>query len=288
MQQLVHELDLLFNRMTFRYERTWQCQTQSWDRRLHAAMQTWRLLEHYRSFVKEQDSEQYDTYASLIREVYRYCDYMAAYLFKLAPDLTPLKELAGNDEQFLGRLPPTVRFDDLESEASLKLVDEPRALAIQAMDALLKAFSLSKFDVFLSYSRGDEQAVRQLKEHLVAFPLKVWFDKDELRPGIRWQSLLKDGIRNSSSIAVVMGRSAQGPWQEEEMEAALRLAVKDGRPVMLVLLRGAPEILDDEHLPDFLLNRTWVDLREGINSKGIAQLAWGITGRKPQTAEGER
>jgi hypothetical protein len=86
MRQLVHDLDPLFNRMTFRYERTWQCQTQSWDRRLHAAMQTWRLLENHRSFVRKNGREQYDTYDSLIREVYRYCDCMAAYPFSRLPN----------------------------------------------------------------------------------------------------------------------------------------------------------------------------------------------------------
>jgi hypothetical protein len=281
MRQLVCDLDLLFNRMTFRYERTWQCRTQTWDRRLHAAMQTWRLLENYRSFVRKQGSQHYDTYDSLIREVYRYCDYMVAYLFQPPADLTPLKELAGNDEQFLGRLPQKIRFDDLESEPNLRLVDEPRALAVQNMGELLEAFSLSKFDVFLSYTGGDKQAARQLKEHLVAFPLNVWFDEDELRPGVPWQELLENGIRNSSSIAAVIGSDGQGPWQQEEMQGALRLAVKDNRPVIPVLLPGASK---EPELPMFLGNRTWVDLREGITSKGIAQLVWGITGEKPVTA----
>jgi hypothetical protein len=279
MQQLVHDLDRLFNRMTFRYERTWQCRTQTWERRLHAAMQTWRLLEENRSFVKANGRQYYGTYEALVQEVYRYCDLMVAYLFRPPAELNRLKALIGNDELFLSQLPQKIRFNDVEAEPDLKLVDEPRRLAIQHMDALLKAFAPSKFDVFLSYTGRDKPAVRQLKEHLVKFPLKVWLDQDELRPGVPWQNLLEDGIKNSSSVAVVIGSDGEGPWQREEMQGALQLAVKDKRPVIPVLLPGAPST--EPELPMFLGNRTWVDLRQGITPKGIGDLVWGITGNKP-------
>jgi hypothetical protein len=164
MQQLVRELDRLFNRMTFRYERTWQCRTQNWDRRLHAAMQTWRLLEDNRSFVKRKGSQHYGTYESLVREVYRYCDYMLTYLFEPPADLSPLKQATGNDEQFLRHLRPKIHFDDLDAEPNLRVADEPRVLAIEYMNTLLKAFSLSKFDVFLSHSRLDKPAGPRVEE----------------------------------------------------------------------------------------------------------------------------
>jgi hypothetical protein len=280
MQQLVRELDRLFNRMTFRYERTWQCRTQNWDRRLHAAMQTWRLLEDNRSFVKRKGSQHYGTYESLVREVYRYCDYMLTYLFEPPADLSPLKQATGNDEQFLRHLRPKIHFDDLDAEPNLRVADEPRVLAIEYMNTLLKAFSLSKFDVFLSHSRLDKPAVRELKRHLVEVPLRVWLDEDELRPGVAWQDLLEDGIKNSSSVVVTIGGDGVGPWEQEEMRGALSLAVKDKRPVIPVLLPGAPKELE---LPMFLSNRTWVDLRQGITASGIGTLVWGITGEKQDT-----
>jgi hypothetical protein len=61
------------------------------------------------------------------------------------------------------------------------------------------------------------------------------------------------------------------------MQGALRLAVKDKRPVIPVLLPGAPS---QPELPMFLGNRTWVDLRNGLSSDGLERLKWGITGRK--------
>jgi hypothetical protein len=65
------------------------------------------------------------------------------------------------------------------------------------------------------------------------------------------------------------------------MQAALHLAVKDGRPVIPVLLPGSTT---PPELPLFLANRTWVDLRGGWSDEGLAKLVWGITGRWPRPA----
>jgi hypothetical protein len=118
------------------------------------------------------------------------------------------------------------------------------------------------FDVFLSHNSKDKPAVRELKRLLVARELTVWLDEDELRPGMPWQELLESGINSSSSVAVLVGRDGLGPWEDEEMRAALQLAVKAKRPVIPVLLPGAPE---KPELPLFLTNRTWVDLRAGLS-----------------------
>jgi hypothetical protein len=88
---------------------------------------------------------------------------------------------------------------------------------------------------------------------------------------------MEAGIKASGNIAVLVGQDGVGPWEEEEMEGALVLAVKDGRPVIPVLLPGASR---QPELPMFLGNRTWVDLREGYTEKGLVKLIWGITGEK--------
>ncbi|MBC8095911.1 MAG: toll/interleukin-1 receptor domain-containing protein [Akkermansiaceae bacterium] len=135
------------------------------------------------------------------------------------------------------------------------------------------------FHAFLSHNSKSKPAVRELKVHLVEAELNVWFDEDELRPGIPWQELLEAGIRDSSSVVVAVGPDGFGPWEDEEMQGALRLAVKDRRPVIPVLLPGCPEV---PNLPMFLGNRTWVDLRNGFTDDGLAKLLWGITGKKPR------
>ncbi len=140
------------------------------------------------------------------------------------------------------------------------------------------------FDAFLSHNSRNKPAVRELKKQLTARRLKVWFDEDELRPGIPWQELLEAGIKASQSVVVVVGSDGLGPWEDEEMQGALRLAAGDKRAVIPVLLPGAPS---RPKLPMFLGNRTWVDLRNGLTSEGLDLLKWGITGEKPPRREGE-
>jgi hypothetical protein len=134
------------------------------------------------------------------------------------------------------------------------------------------------FDVFFSHNSHDKPAVRQLKAMVVKHGLAVWLDEDQLQPGIPWQPQLERGIKSSRSVAVLIGKDGVGPWANEEMQAALRLAVQDRRPVIPVLLPGSTK---EPELPLFLENRTWVDLRDEWTEEGMANLVWGITGRKP-------
>src|ERR1700722_12753105 len=99
------------------------------------------------------------------------------------------------------------------------------------------------FDVFLSHNSKDKPAVHELKKLLIMNGLSVWLDEDELRPGIPWQKLLEEGIRTSKSVIVLIGKDGIGPWEDEEMQGTLRLAVKDSRPIIPVILPDAPEVI---------------------------------------------
>ena len=134
------------------------------------------------------------------------------------------------------------------------------------------------FDCFLSHNSKDKPAVRALKLALEAQGLRCWLDEEQLRPGLPWQDLLEQGIKDAASIAVCVAADGHGPWEDEEMRAALTLAVRDRRPVIPVLLPGAP---GRPELPLFLVNRTWVDLRAGLADEALRNLVWGITGQRP-------
>ncbi|WP_133510546.1 TIR domain-containing protein [Candidatus Thiosymbion oneisti] len=132
---------------------------------------------------------------------------------------------------------------------------------------------MPSFHVFLSHNNKDRSAIRALKRALAERGLKCWLDEEQLRPGSPWQDLLAQGIKDSGSVAVCVAADGLGPWEDEEMQSALHLAVKDCHPIIPVLLPGAPAAPE---LPLFLGNCTWVDLREGLNPEGIATLIWGI------------
>ena len=138
-----------------------------------------------------------------------------------------------------------------------------------------------EFDCFLSHNGRDKPAARALAARLRETGISVWLDEEQLRPGDEWQPGLETGIRASKSIAVLIGGKGMGPWQDQEVQFALTLAVRDQRPIIPVLLPGAG---DTPSLPMGLAIRTWVDLRSdtgGDNRAAFERLVWGITGVKP-------
>lgn len=137
----------------------------------------------------------------------------------------------------------------------------------------------TNFDTFLSYRFNDEDSpyVRQLFSVLRQKGIRVWYDRDQLQPGLSWIQLLESGISQSNSGLVLVGQDGLGPWQTEEVSYLLRRAINAKIPVIPVLL---PQASKDVVLPPFLANRGWVDLRRGYTSELLAELLWGITGRK--------
>lgn len=136
-------------------------------------------------------------------------------------------------------------------------------------------------DVFLSHNSKDKPSVRQIAESLEKSNLTVWLDEWELRPGTPWQVNIEAAIQNSRAIAVFIGPGGLGPWEEPEMRAALEFQVRNGNPVIPIMLPGVPESVR-ENLPLFLRPNTWVDFRGGLtDAQALERLRWGITGEKP-------
>mgnify|MGYP001810444568 CR=1 FL=1 len=136
-----------------------------------------------------------------------------------------------------------------------------------------------KFDCFLSHKSCDKPAARAIKNLIVKHGLAAWLDEDELTPGAKWQDGLEQAIKACRSVAVLVGPSGEGPWQSEEVQAALNIATREELRVFAVLLPG---LKDSSSLSIFLRNRTYVDLRRTLDDPlGVTKLLWGITGTKP-------
>src|SRR6266496_4283303 len=138
-----------------------------------------------------------------------------------------------------------------------------------------------KYDVFLSHNSKDKPAVEKIARILRDdYGLRVWLDKWNLTPGKPWQEELEDGLECSETIAVFLGEAGFGKWENEEMRVAVNSRVNDpSRRVIPVLLPGAPE---NPKLSAFLSRYTWVDLRDGFDSKeSLYRLYCGITDQAP-------
>lgn len=133
--------------------------------------------------------------------------------------------------------------------------------------------------IFLSHNSKDKDAVRTLYNALKKRGIDCWFDEKDLEPGSAWQLELEKGISESKAMAVCLGPSGMGPWQEEEMWAALSLGVRGKKPVIPVLLPGVPGRPD---VPLFLQSRTWVDLRPDFDEAALDRLAATVPKAKPE------
>ena len=119
----------------------------------------------------------------------------------------------------------------------------------------------ASYDVFLSYARADAAPSQVLDASLRAQRLRTFFDRRELRAGLRWITALEEAIGNSGAVAILIGQHGLGNTQQYERELALVRQTQDRDfPVIPVLLPGC-----EKPPTGFLELLTWVDLRDGIS-----------------------
>jgi TPR repeat protein len=113
-----------------------------------------------------------------------------------------------------------------------------------------------EYDVFLSYARSDGAAAGELNGWLCAQGLNTFFDRKELRPGLRWVPALEDAIGRAKAVAILVGAHGLGNTQQYERELALIRQTGDAAfPVIPVMMPGC-----DSPPTGFLQLLTWVDL----------------------------
>ena len=99
-----------------------------------------------------------------------------------------------------------------------------------------------RYRAFLSHNSADKPAVEELARRLEKVGISCFLDKWHLIPGDPWQPALEDALEQSATCVVFCGPSGLGPWQNEEMRAAIAQRVSDPTRafrVVPVLLPGA-------------------------------------------------
>src|SRR5271157_1127531 len=146
------------------------------------------------------------------------------------------------------------------------------------------------FHVFLSHSSADKPAVEELARRLAREGIQAWLDKWNLIPGDPWQPAIEKALAESETCAGFVGPSGLGPWQNEEMRAAIdqRVCERSRRfRVIPVLLPGA-ERAERSSLPTFLAATTWVEFRDSLDdADAFHRLVCGIRGVEPGPGPGQ-
>ena len=143
-----------------------------------------------------------------------------------------------------------------------------------------------RYDVFLSHTSGDKDAVERIARRLRAeAQLEPFLDKWHLIPGNPWQEELEQALNQSRTCAVFLGPADLGPWENEEMRLALDK--RTGNPAFRVIpvLLPNTQMPEKGPLPGFLRRVTWVDFRGGLDdADAFHHLVSGIKGIAPGPA----
>jgi hypothetical protein len=115
-------------------------------------------------------------------------------------------------------------------------------------------------DVFISYSRNDEQFVRELAQTLQEHNVPFWLDSIQIRPGDDWIRQINAAIDHASAVVVVLSPNSQS---SEWVQTELKYALAHMKPVVPVLIEGDP----GKVIPRELRNFQYVDVRNRNHEK---------------------
>ncbi len=81
------------------------------------------------------------------------------------------------------------------------------------------------YDAFISYGRTDSKDFAiKLTQRLEAENLKVWFDQNDIPPGVDWQKQINNGIiRSHNFLFLISPHSVQSKYCGIEIELAVKL-----------------------------------------------------------------
>jgi hypothetical protein len=125
-------------------------------------------------------------------------------------------------------------------------------------------------DVFISYSRKDQEFVTRLASDLDEKVAGVWFDKSDIQAGQKWRDAIMDGVRECKVFILVLSPdAAESKWVNEEVNKALAL----GKSIIPILYRPANLT---GGLKELVSEIQYLDLRSGSYADNFLKLVDGI------------
>jgi WD40 repeat protein len=114
-------------------------------------------------------------------------------------------------------------------------------------------------DVFISYSRRDDQFVRRLDASFKARAMQIWVDYEDIAPSVDWWEEIKAGIEGSGSfIFVISPDSIASEVCRQEINAAL----ENGKRFIPLLYRDINLHDTKENIHPAVASHNWLNFRE--------------------------
>ena len=125
-------------------------------------------------------------------------------------------------------------------------------------------------DIFISYSRRDQEFVSRLASDLHEQVAFVWFDRSTIQPGQKWHDEIMEGIQECKAFIVVLSPNAvESQYVREEVRRALEL----GKPIFPVIYHPAQWTGVFESL---VRDIQTLDLRSGSYTDNFQKLVDGL------------
>jgi len=137
-------------------------------------------------------------------------------------------------------------------------------------------------DIFISYSRRDQEFVTRLARDLHAQVAGVWFDQSTIQTGQKWHDEIMDGIRECKAFILVLSPDAvESKDVREEVNKALEL----GKMIFPILYRPGKWTGEFKSLVKEIQT---LDLRSGSYTDNFHKLVDGLIEAGAVKATGER
>lgn len=137
-------------------------------------------------------------------------------------------------------------------------------------------------EIFISYSRRDQEFVTRLASDLNAQVAGVWFDQSSIQLGEKWHDEIMEGIRDCKAFILVLSPdSVESRYVREEVNKALEL----GKTIFPVIYRPANWTGEFETLVKEVQT---LDLRSGSYTDNFHKLVDGLIEAGAGRATGER
>ena len=125
-------------------------------------------------------------------------------------------------------------------------------------------------DIFISYSRRDQEFVTRLASDLDAQVAGVWFDLSAIQIGENWHDEIMEGIRDCKAFLLVLSPDAM---ESRYVGAELNKALELGKPVFPILYRPAPW---KDEFASLVKEVQTLDLRSGSYTDNFYKLVDGL------------
>jgi len=137
------------------------------------------------------------------------------------------------------------------------------------------------YDVYLGCADDDAAVVANIQKRLASYGVTSFLPAKDILPGEDVSARKLAAMKASRAIAVFLGRTGAGPWQDQKDLSELEGFAKDSSKRIVPVQLPEAVTLEKANVPTFLRSVAWLTMRDGVRQEDVSDLMWSLTGRRP-------